>query len=117
MIRVRRSITERAYMVDNGSKVLYIDEDRIDQYGMVIRPDWAEDANDPIDTIHDPIEVGHEDFIDNIPPTEGMVVMCMSSMTKGWLVLTYNHGHWNFGSGEYTIAKSLKNQVWKVLAL
>lgn len=117
MIRVRHSITERAYMVDNGSKALYINEDYIDQYGHTIRPDWTENAHEPIDTIHDPIEVGHEDFIDNIHPTEGMVVMCMSPMTKGWLVLTYNHGHWNYGSGEYTIAKSLKNHTWKVLSL
>ena len=104
MIRVRRSLLGNAYMLDNGSKTLCITEDYIQDNGRTIRPDWAENANEPIDTIHDPIEVGHEDFIDNIPPTEGMVIMCMSSMTKGWLVLTYNHGHWNYGAGEYTIA-------------
>lgn len=117
MIRVRHSVTGGAYMLDNGFKVLYINEDHIDQSGETIGPDWLESANEPIDTIHDPIEVGYEDFIDNIHPTEGMVVMCMSPMTKGWLVLTYNHGHWNFGSGEYTIADSLKRHTWKVLAL
>lgn len=117
MIRVRRSITERAYMVDNGSKAFYIDEAFIENNGQTIRPDWAESANEPIDTIYDPIEVGHEDFIDNIHPTKGMVVMCMSPMTKGWLVLTYNHDHWNYGAGEYTIADSLKRHTWKVLSL
>lgn len=104
-------------MVDNGSKAFYIDEDHIDRHGGTIHPDWAENANEPIDTIHDPIEVGHEDFIDNIHPTEGMVVMCMGAASKGWLVLTYNFGRWNYGVDEYIIAAPLKRHTWKVLAL
>lgn len=117
MIRVRHSITKLAYMVDNGSKALYINEDHIDEYGETIRPEWLENANEPIDTIHDLIEVGHEDFIDNIHPTDGMVIMCMGPASKGWLVLTYNFGRWNFGVDKYIIEEPLKRHTWKVLSL
>lgn len=116
MIRIRHSKTRTAYMVDNGTKALYIDEGFINVHGGPIRSDWLSGANPVIDMISN-VEVGGEYTIDEIPLNSGTVIMSTSPASTGWLVLTYNCKQWNFGPSEYTIPDSFKNYKWRVLAL
>lgn len=110
MLNVRVDDLGEGYWIDNGDRVLLVDEKIVEADGLLINDNFFMGRSDPIHTTYN-VKVGEYHPIDKIPKTNGTVIY---SATIEQVLLCKN-GNWYHGNNPQPEVNELLN--YKIVEL
>lgn len=110
MLTVRADELSGGYLVDNGNRVLFVDEDTVESDGSLITDSFRNHSAEPIHTLYN-VRVGEYHPIGKIPKIDGTVIY---SATIEQVLLCKN-GNWCHGNNPHPEVNDLLN--YKIVEL
>lgn len=110
MLNVRVDELNGGYLIDNGSRVLLIDEDTIERDGSYVCNTFNNHTPEPIHTLYN-VDVGEYHPISRIPKINGTVIYSAAIEQ----VLLCKNGNWYHGNNPQPEVNELLN--YKIVEL